>query len=169
MGLVGPLPTAPGNLRYTVVAVEYFTKWIEAKPLATRRLLKNSSGNKSYAALECQENSHWTMELNSTANCSKSFACKSEREYHKNKHNVRDSWNNLICEPSQCSPKAQSTRGYYKKSITSPRVLPRRHSRATTRRDHHHQLLEAGQHQTAPSNNNESGGAHTCLSTPRRG
>jgi hypothetical protein len=34
MILVGPLPTAPGNLRYVVVTVEYFTKWIEAKPLA---------------------------------------------------------------------------------------------------------------------------------------
>ena len=35
MDLVGPLPTPLGNLRYVVVAVEYFTKWIEAKPLAT--------------------------------------------------------------------------------------------------------------------------------------
>jgi len=35
MDLVGPLPTAPGNLRYVVVVIEYFTKWIEAKPLAT--------------------------------------------------------------------------------------------------------------------------------------
>ena len=35
MDLVGPLPTAPGNLRYAVVAVKYFTKWIESKPLAT--------------------------------------------------------------------------------------------------------------------------------------
>jgi hypothetical protein len=34
MDLVGPLPTALGNLRYAVVTVEYFTKWIEAKPLA---------------------------------------------------------------------------------------------------------------------------------------
>ena len=25
----------PGNLRYVVVTIEYFTKWIEAKPLAT--------------------------------------------------------------------------------------------------------------------------------------
>jgi transposase InsO family protein len=34
MDLVGPLPTALGNLRYTVVVVGYFTKWTEAKPLA---------------------------------------------------------------------------------------------------------------------------------------
>ena len=33
MDLVGPLPTAQGNLKYAVVAVEYFTKWVEAKPL----------------------------------------------------------------------------------------------------------------------------------------
>ena len=33
MDLVGPLPMAQGNLKYAVVAVEYFTKWIEAKPL----------------------------------------------------------------------------------------------------------------------------------------
>ena len=35
MDLVGPLPTAQGNLRYAVVAVEYFTKWIEAKALSS--------------------------------------------------------------------------------------------------------------------------------------
>jgi len=33
MDLIGPLPTAQGNYKYAVVAVEYFTKWIEAKPL----------------------------------------------------------------------------------------------------------------------------------------
>jgi hypothetical protein len=33
--LLGPLPPAQGNLKYIVVAVEYFSKWIEAKPLAT--------------------------------------------------------------------------------------------------------------------------------------
>jgi hypothetical protein len=31
--IVGPLTTAQGNYKFTVVAVEYFTKWIEAKPI----------------------------------------------------------------------------------------------------------------------------------------
>jgi hypothetical protein len=35
LDLLGPLPPAQGNLRYVVVAVEYVSKWIEAKPLAT--------------------------------------------------------------------------------------------------------------------------------------
>jgi hypothetical protein len=34
LDLLGPLPPAQGNLRYVVVAVEYFSKWIEVKPLA---------------------------------------------------------------------------------------------------------------------------------------
>ena len=32
---MGPLPLAQENLRYVGVAVEYFSKWIEAKPIAT--------------------------------------------------------------------------------------------------------------------------------------
>jgi hypothetical protein len=31
--IVGPLPMAPGNYTHAVVAVEYFSKWVEAKPL----------------------------------------------------------------------------------------------------------------------------------------
>lgn len=33
MDIVGPLPTAPGNYKFAAVAVEYFSKWIEVKPL----------------------------------------------------------------------------------------------------------------------------------------
>jgi hypothetical protein len=35
LDLLGPLPPAQGNLKYVVVEVEYFSMWIEAKPLAT--------------------------------------------------------------------------------------------------------------------------------------
>jgi hypothetical protein len=34
MDLVGSLPTAQGNCRFVVVAVDYFTKWVEEKPIA---------------------------------------------------------------------------------------------------------------------------------------
>ena len=32
--IIGPLATAPENLHFTAVALQYFTKWIEAKALA---------------------------------------------------------------------------------------------------------------------------------------
>jgi hypothetical protein len=35
MDIVGSLPTAQGNFKFTVVAVEYFTEWIEARFVAT--------------------------------------------------------------------------------------------------------------------------------------
>lgn len=37
MDIVGPLPTAAGNRKYLLVATDYFTKWIEAEPLANIR------------------------------------------------------------------------------------------------------------------------------------
>jgi hypothetical protein len=37
MDLVGPLPTAQGNCRFAAVAVDYFTKWVEVKPLANTK------------------------------------------------------------------------------------------------------------------------------------
>jgi transposase InsO family protein len=35
LDIIGPLPTAQGNLKFTFVAVEYFTKWIEARAVST--------------------------------------------------------------------------------------------------------------------------------------
>uniref|UniRef100_A0A2N9GHT1 Integrase catalytic domain-containing protein n=1 Tax=Fagus sylvatica TaxID=28930 RepID=A0A2N9GHT1_FAGSY len=33
LDIVGPLPQAPGNKKFLIVATDYFTKWIEAEPL----------------------------------------------------------------------------------------------------------------------------------------
>jgi ribonuclease HI len=35
LDIVGPLPTAQGNLKFTFVTIEYFTKWIEAREVST--------------------------------------------------------------------------------------------------------------------------------------
>ena len=35
--MIGPFPRAPGNKRYVVVAMDYFTKWIEAEALVNIR------------------------------------------------------------------------------------------------------------------------------------
>ena len=32
--IIGPLPTGKGQVKYAIVAVDYFTKWVEAEPLA---------------------------------------------------------------------------------------------------------------------------------------
>ena len=35
LDISGPFPEAPGKIKYLIVGIDYFTKWIEAKPLAT--------------------------------------------------------------------------------------------------------------------------------------
>nr|GEX00201.1 reverse transcriptase domain-containing protein [Tanacetum cinerariifolium] len=35
MDILGPLPQASGKLKFVIVAIDYFTKWIKAKPLAS--------------------------------------------------------------------------------------------------------------------------------------
>uniref|UniRef100_A0A2N9GEY5 RNase H type-1 domain-containing protein n=1 Tax=Fagus sylvatica TaxID=28930 RepID=A0A2N9GEY5_FAGSY len=34
LDIVGPLPRAPGNKKFLIVATDYFTKWVEAEPLS---------------------------------------------------------------------------------------------------------------------------------------
>ena len=35
INLIGPLPTARAQAKFVIVVIDYFTKWIEAKPLTT--------------------------------------------------------------------------------------------------------------------------------------
>ncbi|GJR21985.1 reverse transcriptase domain-containing protein [Tanacetum coccineum] len=35
LDIVGPFPEGPGKVKFLIVAIDYFTKWIEAKPVAT--------------------------------------------------------------------------------------------------------------------------------------
>ena len=37
LDIVGPFPRAVGNKRYLLIGIDYFTKWVEAKPLANIR------------------------------------------------------------------------------------------------------------------------------------
>ena len=37
MDIVGPFPKAAGNKKYLLVGIDYFTKWVEAEPLANIR------------------------------------------------------------------------------------------------------------------------------------
>ena len=37
LDIVAPFPKAPGNKKYLLVATDYFTKWVEAEPLANIR------------------------------------------------------------------------------------------------------------------------------------
>ena len=34
LDIIGPFPKAVGNKRYLLVGIDYFNKWVEAKPLA---------------------------------------------------------------------------------------------------------------------------------------
>ncbi|GJX94429.1 putative reverse transcriptase domain-containing protein [Tanacetum coccineum] len=34
LDILGPLPEVPGKIKFIIVAIDYFTKWMEAKPLA---------------------------------------------------------------------------------------------------------------------------------------
>ena len=37
LDIIGPFPKAVGNKKYLIVGTDYFTKWVEAEPLANIR------------------------------------------------------------------------------------------------------------------------------------
>jgi hypothetical protein len=58
LDIVEPLPTAQGNLRFTFVTVEYFTKWIEGRDVSTitSKTAQKNSGRISYVGSESHLN-----------------------------------------------------------------------------------------------------------------
>lgn len=40
--ILGPFPPAPKQVKFLVVTIDYFTKWVEAEPLSTISAEKNS-------------------------------------------------------------------------------------------------------------------------------
>jgi len=66
--LVGPLSTIRGRFKYLVIAVDYFTKWVEAEPLTDMPMKSciSSYGKASYVGMGCPMFSLPTMEHNLT-------------------------------------------------------------------------------------------------------
>ena len=73
INLIGQLPKGRGSVQYAVVAVDYFTKWVEAKALASIMLEKlKSSCTKSSVNMECHTLSYQTMTNSYTVTNSRS-------------------------------------------------------------------------------------------------
>jgi hypothetical protein len=77
MDIVGPLPTAQGNFKFIVVVVEYFTKWIKARPLAT--ITSVSIRKFFWQQIICR----FVMPKELTVDNGKKFDCQDFREYSR--------------------------------------------------------------------------------------
>ena len=65
---MGPFPIGRRQLKFLVVAMDYFTKWVEAEPLATiiEKNIQNFVWKKWYAGSKYREYLCLTMENSST-------------------------------------------------------------------------------------------------------
>jgi hypothetical protein len=65
----GPFTPRKGGVRFAVVAVDYFTKWVEVEPLVniTAKCIEGSYGKMSSAVMVCHTHSSLTMGSSSTA------------------------------------------------------------------------------------------------------
>jgi hypothetical protein len=77
MDIVGPLPTAQGNFKFALVAVEYFTKWIEARPVTT---ITSATIRKFFwQQIICR----FGMPKELTVDNGKQFDCQDFKEYYR--------------------------------------------------------------------------------------
>ncbi|GJV90795.1 NYNRIN-like protein [Tanacetum coccineum] len=58
--IVGPFPEAPGRVKFLIVAIDYFIRWVEAKPVATISGVIISDNGKQFAINPFRE---WCEEL----------------------------------------------------------------------------------------------------------
>jgi transposase InsO family protein len=77
MDIIGPLSTAQGNCRFAVVAIDYFTKWVEAKPLTN--IKAPTIQNFFWQNVICR----FGVPKELTVNNGKQFDCYSFKEYCK--------------------------------------------------------------------------------------
>ena len=71
--IIGALPVGKGGVKYVVVAVDYFTKWAEAEPLATITAKKIQAlyGGSSFVDMEFHKSWSQITESNLIATSSK--------------------------------------------------------------------------------------------------
>jgi hypothetical protein len=96
MDIIGPLPTAQSNFKFVVVAIEYFTKWIEARPLAT---ITSTTIRKFFWQ---QIIYRFGVPRELTVNNGKQFDCQDFREYC---HSIRTK----LCFASVYHPQSNGT------------------------------------------------------------
>ncbi|GJX44437.1 reverse transcriptase domain-containing protein [Tanacetum coccineum] len=61
MDILGPLPPARGGAKFVIVAIDYFTKWIEAKPLV--RIIGKEESDGRYQNPPRKRKAGWVDEL----------------------------------------------------------------------------------------------------------
>nr|GEW93075.1 hypothetical protein [Tanacetum cinerariifolium] len=49
INMAGPFPKGPGKVKFLIVAMDYFTKWIEAKAVATITGSQSSHGDAPFS------------------------------------------------------------------------------------------------------------------------
>ena len=99
LDLLGPFPVAPGGVKFLIVGVDYFTKWVEAKPLATITSRKVEKFIWQHIIIR------FGLPIILTTDNGKKFDCNTLREYLSDfKINIAYS---LVCNP-QCNGQVET-------------------------------------------------------------